>query len=135
MFLAVAWRGYALKGTKAPDVAFELPTGTGKIAFGLLLAEWRRRAGEKTAYLTLNDQLASQVLAEAAKLGIPVDDLRGNKYSRSAAEEGRFRTGAATAVSTYYLLESAQRVNPVIKEPKSNRPIPTGLYRGVSSGR
>jgi Rad3-related DNA helicase len=88
MFLAVAWRGYALKGTKAPDVAFELPTGTGKIAFGLLLAEWRRRAGEKTAYLTLNDQLASQVLAEAAKLGIPVDDLRGNKYSRSAAEEG-----------------------------------------------
>ena len=106
-------REYAGKGISATDVAFELPTGTGKTAVGLLLAEWKRRGGEKVAYLCLNNQLAGQVLAEAAKLGIPVADLRGDKYSRDATEVGRFKTGSAVAVSTYSNLFN---INPVIKD-------------------
>ena len=106
-------REYAAKGVNAADVAFELPTGTGKTAVGLLLAESKRRAGEKVAYLCLNNQLAGQVLAEAAKLGIPVADLRGDKYTRDAAEVGRFKTASAVGVSTYSNLFN---VNPVIKD-------------------
>jgi Type III restriction enzyme, res subunit len=106
-------REYAAKGVNVPDVAFELPTGTGKTAVGLLLAESRRRAGEKVAYLCLNNQLAGQVLAEAAKLGIPVADLRGDKYSRDAADVGRFKTASAVGVSTYSNLFN---INPVIKD-------------------
>ncbi len=106
-------REYAAKGVSAPDVAFELPTGTGKTAVGLLLAESKRRAGEKVAYLCLNNQLAGQVLAEAAKLGIPVADLRGDKYTRDATEVGKFKTASAVGVSTYSNLFN---INPVIKD-------------------
>ena len=46
--------------TRDSDVAFELPTGTGKTGVGLLIAEWRRRRfGGKVAYLTLTNQLAT----------------------------------------------------------------------------
>jgi hypothetical protein len=106
-------REYAAKGTKATDVAFELPTGTGKTTVGLLLAEWKRRAGEKVAYLTLNNQLAAQVLAEAGKIGVPVADLRGDKTTRSQSEVGRFLTTSAVAVSTYSNLFNTY---PVIKD-------------------
>lgn len=106
-------REYAAKGISAADVAFELPTGTGKTAVGLLLAESKRRAGEKVAYLCLNNQLAGQVLAEAAKLGIPAADLRGDKYTRDATEVGRFKTASAVGVSTYSNLFN---VNPIIKD-------------------
>jgi hypothetical protein len=106
-------REYAAKGTKAADVAFELPTGTGKTAVGLLLAEWKRRAGEKVAYLTLNNQLAAQVLTEAGRIGVPVADLRGDKDTRSQAEVGKFLMSTAIAVSTYSNLFN---LKPVIKD-------------------
>ena len=106
-------REYVAKGTNVSDVAFELPTGTGKTAVGLLLAESKRRAGEKVAYRCLNNQLAGQVLAEAAKLGIPAADVRGDKKTRDATEVGRFRTGSAVGVSTYSNLFN---VNPVIND-------------------
>jgi len=104
-------RSYAKDGVDASDVAFELPTGTGKTAVGLLIAEWKRRTGQRAAYLTLTNQLAGQVLLEAAKVGIPAADLRGTKSRRVQAEVGRYLTGSAVAVSTYSNLFN---VNPVI---------------------
>lgn len=95
------------------DIALELPTGTGKTTVGLLIAEWRRRqSGEKAAYLVLTNQLAQQVLREAEKLGIECADLRGNKYTRDAAEDGKYRSGRAVGVTTYSNLFN---VNPVIQ--------------------
>jgi hypothetical protein len=61
----------------------------------------------------LTNQLASQVISEAARLSIPSADLRGDRYQRSAAEEGKFRDGKAVAVSTYANLFN---VNPVIQD-------------------
>jgi superfamily II DNA or RNA helicase len=58
-------REYVEKHAADSDVAFELPTGTGKTAVGILIAEWRRVAGNKVAYLSLTNQLAAQVLSEA----------------------------------------------------------------------
>ena len=95
------------------DIALELPTGTGKTTVGLLVAEWRRRqSGEKAAYLVLTNQLAGQVLMEAEKLGIECANLTGNKYTRDAAEDGKYRAGRAVGITTYSNLFN---VNPVIQ--------------------
>lgn len=70
-----ALRGYE-KHKDSSDIAFELPTGSGKTLVGLLIAEWRRRnSGRPVAYLTLTNQLAYQVIDEARKLQIDVADL------------------------------------------------------------
>jgi Type III restriction enzyme, res subunit len=107
-----ALRDYATLSGKR-DIAFELPTGTGKTTVGLLIAEWRRRqAGEKVAYLVLTNQLARQVLREAEILGIECADLTGAKDTRDASEVGRYRTGRAIGVTNYANLFN---VNPVVQ--------------------
>ena len=96
-----------------PDIAFELPTGTGKTAVGLIIAEWRRRrSGGRVAYLTLTNQLAKQILREAGRLGLDCADLTGNKDTRKAAEVGRYNIASAVGVTTYSNLFN---VNPVIQ--------------------
>jgi len=107
-----ALRGY-MNLLDEPDIAMELPTGTGKTTVGLLIAEWcRRRSGKKVAYLSLTNQLANQVLAEAEMLGIDCADLRGTKETRKAMEVGRYKAGQAVGITTYSNLFN---VNPVIQ--------------------
>lgn len=95
------------------DLALELPTGTGKTTVGLLIAEWKRLSGQKSAFLCLTNQLAGQVLEEAKRLGVSCADLRGTKETRDVQEEGRYRSGAAVAVTTYSNLFN---INPVIRD-------------------
>lgn len=96
------------------DIAMELPTGTGKTTVGLLVAEWRRRLNRRpVAYLTLTNQLATQVLVEAGRLGLPCADLRGRKEERASSEDGRFRSAQAIGVTTYSNLFN---VKPVIHD-------------------
>jgi hypothetical protein len=83
------------------DLAMELPTGTGKTAVGLAIAEWKRRQGKRVAFLSLTNQLAGQVLLEARRLGVECADLRGRKEQRSAQAEGRFLNREAVGVSNY----------------------------------
>ncbi len=106
-------REYAEKYAGSLNVAFELPTGTGKTAVGLLIGEWKRTTGHKVAYVSLTNQLAGQVLIEGSRLGVSCADLRGARDTRNAAEEGRYRTGAAVAVSTYSNLFN---INPVLRD-------------------
>lgn len=40
---AAMMKAYAAKALDMPDVALQLPTGSGKTLVGLLIAEWRRR--------------------------------------------------------------------------------------------
>ena len=109
---ADALREYATFSDKI-DIAFELPTGTGKTMVGLLVAEWRRRlTTEKVAYLALTNQLAKQVLREAAQLGIVCADLTGTKDTRDPGEVGRYQTARAIGVTTYANLFN---VNPVVQ--------------------
>ena len=45
-----------------PDIALQLPTGSGKTVVGLLIGEWRRcRFNEKVVYLCPTVQLVNQV--------------------------------------------------------------------------
>jgi hypothetical protein len=107
-----ALREYVTHKTLA-DIAFELPTGTGKTLVGLLVAEWRRRTAKgRVAYLTLTNQLAKQVLSEAQKLGFDCADLTGTKDTRRVSEVGRYQSGKAVAVTTYSNLFN---VNPIIQ--------------------
>ncbi len=106
-------REYAEKYVATSDVAFELPTGTGKTTVSLVIAEWWRLQSRRVAILSLTNQLAGQVLDEAKRLKMAAADVRGDKDSRSAAEEGRYRTRAAIAVSTYSNLFNRR---PVIRE-------------------
>jgi len=68
-------REYAEKFSEVADIAFELPTGTGKTAVGLLIAEWWRLQSRKVAFLSLTNQLAGQVLEEAKRLRVSAADV------------------------------------------------------------
>ena len=51
-------RAYAQLSSELPDVALQLPTGSGKTLVGLLIAEWRRRKyRERVVYLCPTRQL------------------------------------------------------------------------------
>jgi superfamily II DNA or RNA helicase len=59
-------RAYAAGHADTPDVALELPTGTGKTLPGLAIAEWVRRVrSARVAYACPTVQLARQVAYRA----------------------------------------------------------------------
>ena len=81
-------RAYAEKHVNTPDLALELPTGTGKTLPGLLIAEWVRRKAEGTLlYATPTRQLALQVLATAETEGVPARLLVGSRLIWSVTDE------------------------------------------------
>ncbi len=65
-------REYNSESADKPEVAMELPTGSGKTLIGLLVGEWRRRQlQERVVYLCPTRQLVHQVVDEAkSKFGI-----------------------------------------------------------------
>lgn len=81
-------RNYVAHALDVPDVALQLPTGSGKTLVGLLLAEWRRRKfRERIVYLCPTRQLVHQVAEEAsAKYGLTVEPFTGKikNYSPEA---------------------------------------------------
>ena len=99
-------RAYTKNHVKASDVAFELPTGTGKTLVGLLLGEFRRRAfGERVAYLCPTRQLVGQVQAQATKYGIAAKAVLAPSYDGL----NEYRLGKTVAITTY---SSLFNVNP-----------------------
>ncbi len=57
---------YAAKFEKSPDVALQLPTGSGKTLVGLLIADWRRiKLGDRAVYLCPTRQLVRQTVLQA----------------------------------------------------------------------
>ncbi len=94
-------RIYSTLHSSRSDVGLELPTGTGKTTVGLLIAEWKRRQGQRVAFLCLTNQLAGQVLEEAQRLGLDCADLRGKKETRDVSAEGKYKKRVAIGVSTF----------------------------------
>lgn len=106
-------RAYHEKFADASEVGLELPTGTGKTTVGLLIAEWKRRRGQRVAFLCLTNQLVGQVIEEAKRLGIVCADLRGTKDTRSPAEEAKYKQSSAIGATTF---SNLWNINPVVKE-------------------
>lgn len=85
-----------------PDLAVELPTGTGKTLVGLLIAEWNRRnRSERVAYACPTRQLAQQVAEAASRQGIDVSLLVGRHRDWAKDAHTAYETARRVAVTTY----------------------------------
>jgi hypothetical protein len=85
------------------DVAFELPTGSGKTLIGLLIGEYRRRKNkEKVVYLCPNNQLVHQVVEKANTVyGIKVHGFTGKIVDYPADSKSAYNRGETIAVTNY----------------------------------
>jgi len=109
-------RTYVAKALKTPDVALQLPTGSGKTLVGLLLAEWRRRKfGERVVYLCPTRQLVNQVVEEASsKYGLTVEPFTGQIKNYPPQARAAYENVDRIAVTTY---SSLFNTNPFFSNP------------------
>lgn len=86
-------RAYYSEGVDKTDLAFQLPTGSGKTLVGLLIAEWRRRKnGEKVVYICPTKQLANQVVEQSIeKYGIKCNAFVGQQTNYSPNIKSEYR--------------------------------------------
>ncbi len=89
-----------------PDIALELPTGSGKTLVGFLIAEWRRRTKqERCVLLCPTKQLVHQVVEQAKeKYGINALDFSGSKHQYPEADKTAFNNCESIGVATYSAL-------------------------------
>ena len=99
-------RRYTSEGLNRPDVALELPTGSGKTLVGLLIAEWRRRKfQERVVYLCPTRQLVNQVVEQAdEKYGLTVVGFTGSRRTYNPEDTAAYNMANRTAVTTYQSL-------------------------------
>jgi hypothetical protein len=95
-----------MENVSKPDLALELPTGSGKTLVGLLIAEWRRRAKqERCVYLCPTKQLVHQVVEQAhEKYGIQAISFAGRKKHYTEKDKSSFLNCEAIGVATYSAL-------------------------------
>ena len=110
-------RNYFGHALEVPDVAMQLPTGSGKTLVGLLLAEWRRRKfRERVVYLCPTRQLVNQVAEEAsAKYGLTVEPFTGMVKQYTPEAKAAYQDGERVAVTTY---NSLFNTNPFFDNPE-----------------
>jgi hypothetical protein len=85
-----------------PDVAIELPTGSGKTLVGTLIAEWRRQStGGVSAFVCPTRQLAQQAHERARGYGIDAVLLVGPNAGWPRADRLRGLAGEAMIITTY----------------------------------
>ena len=109
-------RRYAEEAKDTPDVALQLPTGSGKTLVGLLLAEWRRRKyRERVVYLCPTRQLVTQVVDEATlKYGLVVEPMAGRAADLAPQARAAYEDATRVAVTTYSGLFNT---NPYFQDP------------------
>ncbi|MBN9662256.1 MAG: DEAD/DEAH box helicase [Acidobacteria bacterium] len=109
-------RSYIAVHTKHPDIALQLPTGSGKTLVGLLIAEWRRRKyGERVVYLCPTRQLANQVAHQAStKYGIDLYTFTGSRAQYDPGAAADWQNAEAVGVTTY---SSLFNTNPFFEDP------------------
>ena len=95
-------RAYAAYHMDTPDLALELPTGTGKTLPGLLIADWVRRVrSARVAYACPTVQLAKQVAETAEREGVPAVVLVRSHHDWTVADQARYEAAEAVAIVTY----------------------------------
>lgn len=96
-------RAFATGLENEPDVALQLPTGSGKTLVGLLIAEWIRRKDQaRVVYLCPTRQLVNQVVEQAEdKYGMSVLGFTGSKRAYAPIAKAQYRNAEQVAVTTY----------------------------------
>lgn len=108
---------YRLAFEKTPDVAVELPTGTGKTMVGLLIGDWRRRKYRRPVlYACPTQQLANQVAVVAKREGIPGVTLLGSYTKWPPADESKYDGAEALGITTYSAIFNA---SPKVGDPET----------------
>lgn len=94
---------YATDAVNLPDVALQLPTGSGKTLVGLLIAEWRRRKyNEKIVYICPTKQLVNQAVEQAeSRYGLSVLGFTGKAKDYDPSDVAKYKQGQSVAVTTY----------------------------------
>jgi hypothetical protein len=100
---AEVMQAYARTAVALPDVAMQLPTGSGKTLVGLLVAEWRRRKfQERVVYLCPTRQLVHQVASQANdKYGLSVATFVGSQRDYAPSIKADYRQAQKVAITTY----------------------------------
>jgi len=110
-------REYYKNCVDVPDVAIELPTGSGKTLVGLLIGEWRRqKLRERVAYLCPTRQLAFQVGEQAKKYGINAHVFVGKQTEYPTKEFSEYKSSRAIAITTYSAIFN---INPRIDDAQT----------------
>ena len=109
-------REYVSKFVDSPDLAAQLPTGSGKTLVALLIGEWRRLTRqERVVYLCPTNQLVHQVTDQARrKYGLDVIPFTGPRRAYSVADKTRYASSQAIAVTSYSALFNS---NPYFDDP------------------
>src|SRR5712664_695770 len=109
-------RDYVANALERPDVALQLPTGSGKTLVGLLIGEWRRlKFGERVVYLCPNNQLVHQVARQALEqYGVQVQAFVGKKTDYDLNAKMAYQAGECVAVTSYSALFNT---NPFFDNP------------------
>ena len=96
-------RTYGETALHERDVAFQLPTGSGKTLVGLMIAEWRRRKfGERVVYLCPTKQLVNQVVEQAeGSYGLTVRGFTGKVSKYDATAKTEYKHADRVAITTY----------------------------------
>ncbi|WP_232427247.1 DEAD/DEAH box helicase [Burkholderia ubonensis] len=96
-------QAYAAQAIERPDVALQLPTGSGKTLVGLLIAEWRRRKfKERVVYLCPTRQLVHQVAEQAnEKYGLSVATFVGKQRDYAPSSRTDYQQAQRVAITTY----------------------------------
>lgn len=100
---AEVMRSYAANAADAPDVALQLPTGSGKTLVGTLIGEWiRRKRGERVLYLVPTKQLVHQVVDQCEnKYGLQAIGFAGSSKAYTPLMKSEYRMAEKIAVATY----------------------------------
>jgi hypothetical protein len=109
-------RTYAQTCLDSPDVALQLPTGSGKTLVGLMIAEWRRRKnGERVVYLCPTRQLVNQVVSQATdSYGLTLNGFVGSIRDYDPKAKSAYANADSVAVTTY---SSLFNTNPFFSNP------------------
>ena len=95
-------RAYAAGHAGTPDLALELPTGTGKTLPGLVIAEYARRVRPaRVAYACPTVQLARQVAVRADLEGVAAVVLVRSHHDWPVPDEAQYEAAEAIAITTY----------------------------------
>ena len=95
-------RAYAAGHASTPDLALELPTGTGKTLPGPVIAGWVRRVrSARVTYACPTVQLARQVVVTADREGVPAVVLVRSLREWPVPDESRYEAAEAVAITTY----------------------------------
>ena len=86
-----------------PDVAVELPTGSGKTLVAILIAEWLRRSqGARVLLLCPDNALVQQVTSKAFEYGVAAVAFTGSARQYDPADRARFNSGQAIGITNYW---------------------------------